>query len=848
MKSIAVKWKVSFVLAFVLWFGVANTGATFAASVTDVIPQVVGKVAPSVVAIIGKPNGSAEKQSGWDRFDLEHGTGVIVRSDGYIVTNAHVVKEMRNLVVITSDGTSYPGKTTHYDEESDLALVKIDATGLPEAKFADPADITTGETVIAIGTPISFALRNSVTVGIISGIDRSVNSKYALLQTDAAINPGNSGGALVNMRGEVVGINSMKFVDDNVDNLGFAIPVDTVQYVLDHFFKYGKVMRPYLGVELEESWEAVVGLPSQDSLTVAYVDPDSPASKAGIRQGDAIVAFDGKEVRTIVEYNELMKRYLPGETVRVTVRSEDVTTVREVVLGEEPSGGENRPNDTDDGSGLDPDRGKTRIGDSHFGWSMKYPAGLVKVNQSDEGDYVLFADAKGEFGIEISVEESGVPLSTAALLRQISRYAPGTLLEKRIVESEDGTDYAKLVGKDESGSYYELRAFPKNGKVYYVHLYVEEEDNFKNKNKYNVYSDLLNSFRPTFDAEDEALKDISVYRTGPTTVTNEYGLSFELPPGWEEDFWSNGSSWHSEDGSRKIYVRVTSASSGETVSDWAAREKRLFENMLAEKFRATSGEETVSVAGTTGKQNRYSWTMGDKWQSMHAVYFIKDKYKYEIDFLFDKDDDREEIDKLIRDVVASVAVSKDLTNTSLGFIQDDDELIDENGSVTYRNDKYRYAVDIPEMWLGEPSGPLVGMDEFDSIDYDGGMDRLGKDSDKVTVSFLGGTMTIEADEKSTVDEVVQELEKSHKKSKENDSDYQYAITDDNRFGVPGKKIETTYPLKRAPYQMTEYVFRKDGITFTVSIRMNDAVRTEENVARVEAVLKSFRTNPDGSQS
>jgi len=503
-------------------------------------------------------------------------------------------------------------------------------------------------------------------------------------------------------------------------------------------------------------------------------------------------------------------------------------------------------NDADDGKGLDPDRGKTRIGDSHFGWSMKYPSGLVKVNQSDEGDYVLFADAKGEFGIEISVEdESGAPLSTAALLRQISRYAMGTVLEKRIVESEDGTDYVRLVGKDVSGSYYELRAFPKEGKVYYVHLYVKEEDNFKNKNKYNVYSDLLNSFRLTFDTEDEALKDISVYRSGPTTVTNEYGLSFELPAGWEEDFWSNDS-WHSEDRSRKIHVRVTSASSGETVSGWAAREKRLFESMFVEQFRETSGEETVSVAGTTGKQNRYSWTMGDKWKSMHAVYFIKDKYKYEIDFIFDKDDDQEEIDDLIRDVVASVAVSKDLINTSLGFIQDDNELIDENRSATYRNDKYRYAVDIPEMWLDGSAGPLVGIDEFDSIDYDGGIDRLGKDSDNVIVSFFGGTMTIKADEKSTVDEVVQELEKSHKKSKDNDSDYKYTISDDNRFGVPGKKIETTYPVKKAPYQMTEYVFRKDGVTFTVSVRMNDAVRTKENVARVEAVLKSFRTNPNGS--
>jgi S1-C subfamily serine protease len=220
-----------------------GAGSSYAADSGSDVPKVVSQTSASVVAIIGKPTGTGKA---WDknRYNLAHGTGVIVKSDGVIVTNAHVVKDMHNIVVVISDGKTYTGRTTHMDVESDLALVKIEATGLSAAKLASSSNIQVGETVAAIGTPISFALRNSVTVGIVSGIERSVNSEYQLIQTDAAINPGNSGGALVNMSGEVIGINTLKYTEFGVESLGFAIPMNTVKYVLDHFERYGKVKRP----------------------------------------------------------------------------------------------------------------------------------------------------------------------------------------------------------------------------------------------------------------------------------------------------------------------------------------------------------------------------------------------------------------------------------------------------------------------------------------------------------------------------------------------------------------------------------------------------------------------------
>jgi serine protease Do len=164
-------------------------------------------------------------------------------------------------------------------------------------------------------------------------MNRSVSSDYNLLQTDAAINPGNSGGPLVNLKGEVIGINSMKFVDVDIDSMGFAIPADTVQYVLDHFYKYGKVKRPSLGLELEESWSAVVGLPTEEPMTVIAVS-SSNAVKAGISVGDQLYSINGTQVSSVVALNELLKAYMPGQTVNATLLQGGDLVSRKLVLSE----------------------------------------------------------------------------------------------------------------------------------------------------------------------------------------------------------------------------------------------------------------------------------------------------------------------------------------------------------------------------------------------------------------------------------------------------------------------------------------------------------------------------------
>ncbi|MEK3778288.1 trypsin-like peptidase domain-containing protein [Paenibacillus sp. FSL K6-4396] len=300
---------------------------------SEAIPKVIEKVSPSVVGIIGKSTEVQDGATSDDRYNLAHGTGVIIRSNGWIVTNAHVVDGLTNPVVVTTDGNTYKITKTYSDALSDLALIKINAKSLKPASFAKASQTTVGETVIALGTPISFSLRNSATVGVISGLNRGVEATYRLIQTDTAINPGNSGGPLVNLKGEVVGINSMKFSAVGVESLGFSIPVDTVQYIIDQFFKYGKIKRASLGLQLEESWSAIVGLPTDDPLTITGV-LSSEAKKAKIKEGDVLYSVAGTRVSSVVDINELLKKYLPGQKVKLLMQTDGDIVTRTLVLAD----------------------------------------------------------------------------------------------------------------------------------------------------------------------------------------------------------------------------------------------------------------------------------------------------------------------------------------------------------------------------------------------------------------------------------------------------------------------------------------------------------------------------------
>lgn len=295
--------------ATVSWDG-ATKSAFIAFAEDDAIAKIVENTSPSVVTIVGNYSGGSEE----DKYNnlTTHGSGVVYRSNGYIVTNAHVVKDLKNLTVVFSDGSMLPGKVVCSDELADIAIVKVDKLGLKPVSFADKNSVVSGKTAIAIGTPISLSMRNTVTKGIVCGNGVSIkDSHYKLIQTDTTVNPGNSGGPLLNTKGELIGITSSKYVSMSIDNVAFAIPADTVEYVIKQYEQNGFVKRASFKFELEPSWEAKIGLPTQKGLTVKN------STDNVLINGDVIISLNGIEVHSITDWNEAVKNSYNGQPLRI---------------------------------------------------------------------------------------------------------------------------------------------------------------------------------------------------------------------------------------------------------------------------------------------------------------------------------------------------------------------------------------------------------------------------------------------------------------------------------------------------------------------------------------------------
>lgn len=291
------------------------------------VSEINDKVSPCVVGIQSK--GSLGGFLGEDA-DIGSGSGVIISRDGYIVTNNHVIENASKLVVLLSDGSEYTASVVGADSQTDLAVLKITAENLPTAVLGNSNAVKVGELAVAIGNPMGQELAGSVTVGVISAVNRNLNVQgrnFNLLQTDAAINPGNSGGALVNCYGEVIGINTVKVSSTSVEGIGFAIPIDDAKPIVDELINNGQVTgRPLIGI---------TGSDAPYGVVVETVDPDSAADNAGIKKGDLIIKFDGEVVTSVNKINELKSKHKAGDSVKVTIYRDGELNDVTLVLGEQ---------------------------------------------------------------------------------------------------------------------------------------------------------------------------------------------------------------------------------------------------------------------------------------------------------------------------------------------------------------------------------------------------------------------------------------------------------------------------------------------------------------------------------
>lgn len=274
-----------------------------------------------------------------ERKTTSLGSGVIVSPDGYILTNNHVIKDAEEIKVILPDRREFKGRIIGTDPKTDLAVIKIDAEDLPTITWGDSDKLKVGEIVLAIGSP--YGLTQTVTMGIVSAVGRAnvgIAEYEDFIQTDAAINPGNSGGALVNTRGELVGINTAIFtITGGYQGIGFAIPSNMAQIVMDSLIKKGKVVRGWLGVSIQPITPELAQqfhLEEEYGALVADVIEDSPAEKAGIKRGDVIIEFKGKKIEGPYTLRNIVAGTPPGEVVELKVVRDGEVKSLMVTIGE----------------------------------------------------------------------------------------------------------------------------------------------------------------------------------------------------------------------------------------------------------------------------------------------------------------------------------------------------------------------------------------------------------------------------------------------------------------------------------------------------------------------------------
>jgi serine protease Do len=267
------------------------------------------------------------------------GSGFILTADGYVMTNAHVVDGADEVIVTLTDKREFKAKIVGADKRTDVAVVKIDAKNLPAVKIGDVSKLRVGEWVMAIGSP--FGLENSVTAGIVSAKQRDTGDYLPFIQTDVAINPGNSGGPLINMRGEVVGINSQIYSrSGGFMGISFAIPVDEAIRVSDQLRASGKVTRGRIGVQIGPVTKEVaesIGLGKAEGALVSAVEPDSPAAKAGVEAGDVITKFEGKNIEKVSDLPRMVGNTKPGTKSTITVLRRGKLKELSMVIAEVPS-------------------------------------------------------------------------------------------------------------------------------------------------------------------------------------------------------------------------------------------------------------------------------------------------------------------------------------------------------------------------------------------------------------------------------------------------------------------------------------------------------------------------------
>ncbi|PYE50596.1 copper amine oxidase N-terminal domain-containing protein [Paenibacillus barcinonensis] len=464
--------------------------------------------------------------------------------------------------------------------------------------------------------------------------------------------------------------------------------------------------------------------------------------------------------------------------------------------------------------GIDLDKGKTRIGNSYYGWSIHYPSDLLVLQSSEQERMMTFGAADESYYLEVYVSDQNVALDADDLLTQlvqVAKQSGDTVLDREAVAAKN-KPYARVVVKDTDGLLWELRQYVHDGRQYDVYLADYEATNYKDLGK---HASLLNSFEPSYAQSDRTIKDLSTVEEGMRAVWNEdYGIGLMVPAGWSMD---NKNMVYEGDDGAYLELRVTSAKAGATVKDWSDQLHKWMSDTFTPESYEQVGSSKTEIYGETAEVNEFRYNFGAGWQTEFNVLLQKNGYRYYVEYSFPEEQkhDRAWFERIVK----SIEIEFDTVKDNFGQMDEDPYLTDQMKTITRTSKRYHYSVNIPRYWT-----PYS--DTFESS--------------PVIYTFTGGNFSITASEDKSIEMTVSQLREAYAEAAKTRKSFSLIRSEELTFaGVPAFSFTYHESDKGILYTGRQIVFEKNGMTYTITTALNDANRTQVQTAMLEKAVNSF---------
>ncbi|MFE6074276.1 stalk domain-containing protein [Paenibacillus sp. NPDC057886] len=468
----------------------------------------------------------------------------------------------------------------------------------------------------------------------------------------------------------------------------------------------------------------------------------------------------------------------------------------------------------DDEGGINLDEGKTRIGNSYYGWSINYPSDLMILQTGEQERMMTFGSEDSSYYLEVYVSDQDVNLDSDDLLQQLVQEAKengDTVLDRESI-AKGKTPYARIVVKDADGVLWEMRQYINDGRQYDVYLADYGALNYKDLSKRAA---LLNSFQPTYVQSDRTIKDLSTVDEGMRSTWNDdYGIELKIPAGWSMD--NTQMIYEAKDGAY-LQLRVTSAPKGATVKEWSGQlDKWMRETFTTESYEPI-GSYTMDVSGETAEVNEFRYNFGDGWQTEFDVLLQKNGYRYYAEYTFPEEQTKDR--EWFKSIMKSVEIDFDTVSDNFGQLDEDPYLTDKTKAVTRTSKRYHYSVDIPRYWT-----PYNDRFEYSPVVY----------------TFTGGQFSIAASEDKSIEMTVSQLREAYAEATKTRKNFKLLSSEELTFaGVPAFSFIYHEVDNGVPYTGRQIVFEQNGTTYTITSGLNDANKTEVQAAALEKAVNSF---------